>query len=160
MPNPSRTEAPALDRRRNPHIWSWFLKLIEDYSRPSLAVKLLGLLVKWSALLECCETLDVQRLTSLLAGCDPRAENSLGLGAHLLAHNLAGLGLLEGGSSVPRLGLADLASKDMTPCKLGRDWLLLHRFHCLHGSHGLHCLHCLHSFGHCGKVKRQIEAES
>merc|ERR1719159_274287 len=121
MPTPSSTEAPALDRRRNPHIWSWFLKLVEECSLPSLAVKLFGLLVEWSALLDNCKTLDVQSLAGLLEGC----------------------------GSVPRLGLADLAGKDMTPCELGRDWLLLHRFHCLHGSHRLHCLHCLHSFGHC-----------
>merc|ERR1719231_132184 len=157
MPNPSRTEAPALDRRRNPHIWSWLLKLIEDYSRPSLAVKLLGLRVEWSALLDDCETLDVQRLAGLLACCDPRAENSLGLGADLLAHNLASLVLLEGSSSVPRPGLADLASKEMTPCELGRDWLLFHRLHCLHGSH---CLHCFHSFGHCERMECEIKAES
>merc|ERR1719473_2192406 len=140
MPNPSTTEAPALDRRRNPHIWSWFLKLIEDYSLPSLAVKLLGLLVKWSALLDNCETLDVQRLAGLLDGCGPTAENLLGMGAGLLAHNLASAVLLEGGCSVPRLGLADLAGENVTPGELGRDWLLLHRFHCLHGSHRLHGL--------------------
>merc|ERR1719230_1492250 len=151
MPSPSRTEAPALHRRRHPHIWSWSLKLVEDYSLPSLAVKLLGLLVKWSALLDDCETLDAQRLAGLLHCRDPATKNLLGVGAGLLAHNLAGLGLLEGGGSVPRLGLADLASKDVAPCELGRDWLLLHRFHCLHCSHGFHCLHCL---GHCEEGSR------
>merc|ERR1711975_168117 len=136
MPNASRTEAPALHRCRYPHVWSWCFKLLEDRSLPLLAVELLGLLVEWSALLDNCETLDIQRLAGLLACCDPRTEDSLRVGAGLLAHNLAGFGLLEGGSSVPRLGLADLPRKDMTPCELGRDWLLLH---------GLHC------FGHCRK---------
>merc|ERR1712146_477176 len=117
----------------------------------SLAIELLGLLVEWSALLDHCKPLDVQSLAGLLDCCSPRAENGLGVGAGLLAHNLAGLGLLEGGGSVPRLGLADLASKDMTPRELGRDWLLLH---------GFHCLHCLHGFGHCRQEKWEIEAES
>merc|ERR1719240_1835840 len=135
MPNPSRREAPALDRRRNPHIWSWILKLIEDYSRPSLAVKLLGLLVEWSALLDSCETLDAQSLAGLVNGCKPRAKFSLGCCAHLLAHNLASLVLLESGSSLPTLALGDLASEEMTPRELGRDWLLLHGFHGLHGGH-------------------------
>merc|ERR1719393_767897 len=97
MPNPSRTEAPALHRRRKPHVWSWFLKLLEDCSLPSLAVELLGLLVKWSALLDNCKSLDVQSLAGLLDCCRPRAKNSLGTGARCLAHNLASLGLLESG---------------------------------------------------------------
>merc|ERR1719456_1960732 len=150
MPNASRTEAPALHRCRYPHVWSWCFKLLEDRSLPLLAVELLGLLVKWSALLDNCETLDVQRLAGLLDGCGPTAENLLGMGAGLLAHNLASAGLLESGRSVSRLGLGDLAGKNMTPCELGRDWLLLHRFHCLHGSHGFHRLHCL---GHCEEEK-------
>merc|ERR550537_183467 len=118
----------------------------------SLAVKLLGLLVEWSALLDNCETLDVQSLAGLLDCCDPGAKNSLGTGACLLAHNLASRVLLEGSCSVARLGLGDLASEDMTPGELGGDWLLLHGLHCLHGSHCLHCLHCLHSFGHCRRL--------
>merc|ERR1711904_166257 len=145
VPSASRTEGPTLDRRRKPHIWSWFLKFLECCSLPSLAVKLLGLLVEWGALLDNCETLDVQSLAGLLDCCSPRAKNGLGLGADLLAHNLASLVLLEGSGGVPSLGLTDLAGKDVTPCELGRDWLLLHRLHCLHGSHRLHCLH---SFGH------------
>merc|ERR1712139_35082 len=113
-----------------PHIWSWF-KLLSDYSLSSLAIELLGLLVEWSALLDNCETLDVQSLAGLLDCCSPRAKNSLSMGAGLLAHNLSSLCLLEGGGSVPRLGLGNLAGKDVTPCELGRDWLLLHRLHCL-----------------------------
>merc|ERR1712118_293497 len=99
---------------------------------------LLGLLVEWSALLDDCKSLDVQSLAGLLACCGPWPENGLGMGAGLLAHNLAGLCLLECSGGIPRLGLADLAGKDMTPCELSRDWLLLHRLHCL---------------GHCRKAK-------
>merc|ERR1712124_9659 len=112
MPNDSnlRKKAPALHRRRHPHIWSWCPlprpQTTRQCSLHSLAVKLLGLLVEWSALLDGCEALDVQRLTGLLNCCDPRAENRLGMGAGLLAHNLASLCLLECGGSVPRLGLA------------------------------------------------------
>merc|ERR1711988_1187512 len=99
VPNPSRTEAPALYRRRNPHIWSWFLKIIEDYSLPSLAVELLGLLVERCSLLDDCKSLDVQSLTGLLDCCGQGAEDSLGMCASLLADNLAGTGLLESGCS-------------------------------------------------------------
>merc|ERR1719378_627122 len=113
MPTPSRTEAPSLDRRRNPHIWSWFLKLVEGCLLPSLAVKLLGLLVEWSALLNNCETLDVQSLAGFLDCCSPRAKSSLGMGASLLAHDLASAGLLQS----------------------------LHCLHGSHRFHRLHCLH-------------------
>merc|ERR1712193_381104 len=40
-------------------------------SQCSLAVKLLGLLVEWSALLDNCETLDLEFLTGLLNCCNP-----------------------------------------------------------------------------------------
>merc|ERR1719235_211012 len=145
MPNPYRTEAPALDRRGNPHIWSWFLKLVAGCS---LAVKLLGLLVEWSALLDNCEPLDLELLTSLLNCGDPR--RLLAKEALLLADDLAGpalhkVCLLQSGCS-----LVDLAEEGMTLGKLCRDGLLLHGLHGFHGSHGFHCLHCL---GHCKEQK-------
>merc|ERR1719240_134933 len=64
MPNGSGQEILALDRRRYPHIWSWspLPKLSAERSMHSLAVELLGLLVEWSALLDHCETLDLQFL--------------------------------------------------------------------------------------------------
>merc|ERR1719359_403643 len=95
MPSVSGTEDPALDRRRKPHIWSWFLKLLYDCSLPSLAIELLGLLVERCSLLDNCKSLDVQSLAGLLDCCGPRAKNSLGTGACLLADNLASTGLLE-----------------------------------------------------------------
>merc|ERR1712178_200969 len=114
MPNACGTKAPALYRRRHPHIWSWNHWLLKDCSMHSL-IELLGLLVKWSALLDSCETLDAQSLAGLRNGCKPRAKLGLGCRAHLLAHNLASLVLLESSCSVPSLGLADLTSEDMTP---------------------------------------------
>merc|ERR1712185_153485 len=133
MANASGTMAPALDRRRYPHVWSWGLKLVEEFSLPSIAVELLGLLVKWSALLDSNKTLDVQSFASFLDCCHPRAKDSLCASADLLAHNLAILVLLESCGSVPRLVLGDLTGKEMTPCQLCRDWLLLHGPPCLHG---------------------------
>merc|ERR1719235_1246964 len=138
MPNPYRTEAPALDRRGNPHIWSWFLKLVAGCS---LGVKLLGLLVEWSALLDNCEPLDLEFLTGLLNCCDPR--RLLAKEALLLAHDLACLALHKVCLLQSGLGLVELAKKCMTLGKLCRDRLLLHGLHCFHRSHGFHCLHCL-----------------
>merc|ERR1719198_201711 len=148
MPSVSGTGAPALHRRRNPHIWSWFLKVVEDYSRPSLAIKLLGLLVEWRAFLDDCETLDLEFLAGLLNCCDPR--RLLAKEALLLADNLASLALhkiclLQSGCC-----LVNLAKEGMTFGKLCRDWLLLH---CLHGFHGSHSFHGLHCLGHREKQK-------
>merc|ERR1719327_1297029 len=147
IPSPSRTEHPVLHRRRNPHIWSWLLKLLEQCSLPSLAVKLLGLLVEWSALLDDCEALDLQFLTGLIACHNPR--RLLAPLAQLLADDLAMRVLHEVSLGEPSLGLCNLAKESMTFGELGGDGLLLHGFHGFHGSHGLHGFHCLHCFGHC-----------
>ena len=64
-----------------------------------------------------------------------------------LSVGLVALGLLEIGCSVSAGSLADLASEEMTPGELCRDWLLLHGLHRFHCSHGLHRFHCLCHFG-------------
>merc|ERR1711904_117784 len=104
----------------------------------SLSVKLLGLLVERCALLDGCEALDLEFCTGLLDCCNPW--RSLAANACLLADHPARLVLHEISFGVPTLGLADLTRKEMTPCELGRDWLLLHGLHGLHGGHRLHCL--------------------
>merc|ERR1719235_1254503 len=141
MPNPYRTEAPALDRRGNPHIWSWFLKLSSECS---LAVKLLGLLIEWSALLDNCEPLDLEFLTGLLNCCDPR--RLLAKEALLLAHDLACLALHKVCLLQSACGLVELAKEGVTFGKLCRDGLLFHGLHGFHGSHGFHCLHCFRHY--------------
>ena len=147
MSNASRTKAPTLDKRRYPHVWSWYLKLLEECSQLLLTIDLLGLLVEWSALLDDCEALDLQFLTGLIDCCNPR--RLLATCAQLLAHDPAVLVLHEVSLGEPSLGLCDLAKEGMTFGEFGRDWLLLHGFHGFHGSHGLHGLHCLHCLGHC-----------
>ena len=122
--------------------------ILKHLDECSLSVKLLGLLVERCALLDDCEALDLECCACLLAGSNPWG--LLGAEACLLADHLARLVLDEVSFGVPTLVLGDLAGKEMTPCELGRDWLLLHRFHCLHGSHRLHCLH---SLGHFGEVE-------
>merc|ERR1719453_2474709 len=104
-------EARTLDRRRNPHIWSQALKLLEDRS----LVELLDLVVIWSALLDSHETLEVQSFAGLLHCCDPRtnstAVSSLGFGAPLLAHDAASLGHLQVRGFQSSLGLVDLEQR-------------------------------------------------
>merc|ERR1719163_1176291 len=142
MPNASGTEAPALHRRRNPHIWSWILYL-KDCSMHSLRIELLGLLVEWSSLLDSYETLDIQSFAGLCKCCLPASEVGLAACGFLLADNPARLGLLKVSFGQSTCGLADLACKGVTLGELCRDGLFLHS---LHRSHGFHRLHC---FGHC-----------
>merc|ERR1712118_584754 len=94
--------------------------IVKHLDECSLCVKLLGLLVERCALLDYC--------AGLLAGSNPCV--LLAKQACLLADPPARLVLHEISFGVPTLGLADLAGKEMTPCELSRDWLLLHRFHC------------------------------
>merc|ERR1712146_741979 len=92
-------------------------------------IKLLGLLVKWSALLDNGETLDVQSFAGLRNCCEPASKDRLGLGSLLLADDLAIFVLHEVRFSQSSCGLGDLACKSMTLGESCRDWLLLH---CLH----------------------------
>merc|ERR1719252_422486 len=115
MPNDSRNEAPALDRRRYPHVWSWCSSILGNWSMHSLGIKLLGLLVEWSALLDDCEALDLQFLAGLLACCNPRG--LLACEGLLLADDLARLVLHEITFGHARCSLAHLAGKEVTPCE-------------------------------------------
>merc|ERR1719171_2770525 len=115
-------------------------QILGNWSLHSLGIKLLGLLVEWSALLDNCEALDLQFLAGLLDCCNPR--RLLAQKALLLADDLARLGLDKVCLLQSSCGLVNLAKKRMTLGKLGRDGLLLHGLHCLHGRHGFHRLHC------------------
>merc|ERR1719191_1644473 len=117
----------------------------------SLGVELLGLLVKWSALLDNCETLDLEFLTGLLDCCNPR--RLLAKSALLLADNFACLALHKVCLLQSGCGLVNLAEEGMTLGKLCGDGLLLHGLHCFHSSHGFHCLHRLHCLGHVEEQK-------
>ena len=89
----------------------------------SLGIKLLGLLVEWSALLDNCEALDLQFLAGLLDCCNPRrllAESAL-----LLADDLARLGLHKVRRLPSRCSRVNLVKEGMTLGKLGRDELSL-----------------------------------
>merc|ERR1712118_451412 len=127
MPNDSRTEV-----QRSTDVEIPTSGAGSSSSDCSLAVKLLGLLVEWSTLLDNCETLDLEFLTGLLDCCNPR--RLLAKGALLLADDLACLALHKVCLLQSCCGLVNLAEEGMTLGKLCGDWLLLH---------------CLHCFGHC-----------
>merc|ERR1712185_407081 len=119
MPNDSKER--GSDARQtwiSPRLELVLLKFLEDWSMHSLAVKLLGLLVEWSALLDDCETLDLEFLSGLLTSCDPR--RLLVKEALLLADNPACLGLHKVCLLQSSCGLVDLAKEGMTFGKLCR----------------------------------------
>merc|ERR1719473_853961 len=110
----------------------------------SLAVELLGLLVEWSALLDGCETLDLQFLAGLLDGCNPT--RLLAQQGALLADDPARLVLNKITFGHSGSSLAELACKEVTPGEPEGNGLLLHGLHGFHCCHGFHCLHCLGHF--------------